>query len=151
MRYPSAVDRWLGVVLAGGPLVAIGVSALAVIDGEAPLWTLVLPVVTFVALYGLLVFPLYYELEEKTLLIRFGVIRSRVPYTKIRQVVPTNNPLSSPALSLKRLHIDAGNALGPNISPANRAGFLTELAKHCPHLRLDLAGEQLLPAQDPKR
>lgn len=151
MRYASAVDRWLGIVLVGAPIVAIGASALAVIDGGAPLWTLLLPLVTFVALYGLLLWPLYYELEERTLLIRFGVIRSRVPYTKIRQVVPTDNPLSSPALSLKRLHIDAGSALGPNISPADRAGFLTELAKHCPHLRLDLAGEQLLPAHDAKR
>lgn len=143
--FPSKVDRWLAVVLALGPIVGVGGGVLAVVEGRQPLWVAVAPLVLFAAIYGLAVFPIRYTLGDEALIIRFGVFRSRVPYAKIRQVVPTGNPISSPALSLDRLHVDAGHALGPNISPADRAGFLAALAARCPHLRHDAAGERLLP------
>jgi hypothetical protein len=44
-------------------------------------------------------------------------------------VVPTRNPLSSPALSLDRLHIRyGGSRMGIMISPVNKAVFLQDLA-----------------------
>lgn len=142
--FPSKVDWWIAAVLVLPPAAALAIIAGLQVNGEAQgAWGgwVVLGVV--VAIYGGLVFPMRYELHDDALVIRFGLVRSRVPYHRIRQVVPTRNPLSSPALSLDRLHVDAGSALGPNISPADKAGFLAALAEHTPHLRL--AGDRLLP------
>ena len=73
---------------------------------------------------------------RESLLIRFGCIRSRIPYNSIKKVVPTRNPISSPALSLDRLRIDTGDTLGTNISPADKSSFLKYLAGQVNHLVL---------------
>ncbi len=131
-RYPSKVDLWLGVILAAAPLVSVTASALALWHGAGPL--ALLPTAILALVYFGAVFPLYYELEDHALVIRAGLLRSRIPYEQIRAVRPTRNPLSSPALSLDRLHVDAGSALGPNISPADREGFLSALLSRAPQL-----------------
>jgi hypothetical protein len=73
--------------------------------------------------------------DADALVIRFGLMKSRLSYASIRRVTPTRNPLSSPALSLDRLHIDAGNPLGPNISPKDKDDVLRGLAERAPQLK----------------
>jgi hypothetical protein len=141
-RFPSKVDWWLGAILGAAPVVTLVAGWSAIAHGHLLLG--VLPTAVLLAIYGGLVFPMYYELGDDALIIRFGLARSRVPYRSIRAVRPTGNPLSSPALSLDRLHVDAGSALGPNISPADRSGFLDALAQRTPHLRRE--GDSLVPA-----
>ena len=141
-RFKSKVDRWLGAILVLTP-VATTVGGIAMVVAGENVFAALAPVLFIGALYGTLVYPLYYELEPESLLIRFGLIRSRIRYGDIRRVVPTNSILSSPALSLDRLHIDAGSSLGPNISPEDRAEFLLALAPKVPHL--ELQGDRLLP------
>ena len=68
--------------------------------------------------------------------------RSKVPYDKIEGIRPTRNPISSPALSLDRLHIQAGSSMGPNVSPADKIGFLEAVAARAPHLERD--GDRLV-------
>ena len=139
-RFPSKVDTWIGVVLVAAPLVSLlgGISAIAAGAWMAGLF----PIVFIFGLYGLAVWPVGYVLEDDALVIRFGMMRSRVPYGAIRAVRPTKTMLSSPALSLDRLHVDAGNALGPNISPADREGFYAALMKKAPQLKRE--GEALV-------
>lgn len=74
--------------------------------------------------------PIRYGIEDNWLIIRFGVVRRRIPLSDIREVHPTHNPLSSPALSLDRLaiRIDDGYMGMSLISPAQREEFLTLLA-----------------------
>jgi membrane protein YdbS with pleckstrin-like domain len=100
--------------------------------------------VFILVLYGGIVLPIRYTVASDHLVIRFGLIRSRVPYDKIQGVKPTRNPLSSPALSLNRLHLETGSSLGPNISPKDREGFLRALAARAPHLKRE--GDRLVPA-----
>jgi hypothetical protein len=141
-HWKSKVDWWLGVLLAMMPVVTLA-GAIAAYSSGAGIAVAVVPVVIVGAITGLFLFPLYYELTGSALVIRFGVFRSKIPYESIRQVVPTRNPLSSPALSLDRLHIDTGNPLGPNISPAERSAFLDALVARTPGLRRD--GDRLVP------
>lgn len=142
-RYPSAVDRWLAVILVAGPVTGVVLPLLAAYGSPGwPAHALV-PAAVFAAIYGLFLFPLYYEFGPDAVIIRFGVFRSRVRYADLRRVEPTGNPLSSPALSLDRLHLDAGSPLGPNISPRERDDFLNALAARCPHLRRQ--GDALVP------
>lgn len=141
-RWYSKVDWWLGIILASMPIISIGAAVASYVSGAGIVSSL-LPLVIVGAIVGLVLFPLYYELADDALVIRFGVFRSRIPYDSIRQVLPTRNPLSSPALSLDRLHIDTGNPLGPNISPAERSAFLDALVTRTPRLRRD--GDRLVP------
>jgi membrane protein YdbS with pleckstrin-like domain len=73
-------------------------------------------------------FTTYYELEEDALHIQCSFFYSlRIPYTSIRKVKYTSNPLSSPAFSLKRLQIDYGKMSSVMISPHTREAFLEAL------------------------
>jgi len=133
-RFPSKVDAWLGAILAALLVSAVAVPILLLMSGDPQAWIGLVSSVLILAIFGGLVFPLYYELEDQALLIRFGLVRSRVPYAEIKRVVPSRSILSSPALSLDRLHVDAGNPLGPLISPKDKSAFLDALAAKAPHL-----------------
>ena len=134
-RFESKVDWWIGLLLASGPVVVLVTLLPAVFTGAVGVGPFLLSLGICPVIYGVLIFPMYYELDGEALVIRFGLVRSRVDYRDIKRVVPTRNPVSSPALSLDRLHVDAGSSLGPNISPADKSGFLDALAERTAHLR----------------
>lgn len=143
-RFGSRVDWWLGVILAATPLVALGAAVFLQLSGDAVgAMTGWLVLAGTVALYAAVVWPVYYELTDSDLVIRFGLARSRIPYGSIRGVAPTRSILASPALSLDRLAIDTGATLNQMISPADRDGFLDRLAARTPHLVRD--GDRLVP------
>ncbi len=71
----------------------------------------------------------HYLLDTNTLLIRSGPFRWAIPVADIKSIRPTNNPLSSPALSLDRLRIDYGKGKTIMISPRDKAAFLEELSE----------------------
>jgi hypothetical protein len=142
-RFASKVDLWLAVILAGLLLSAVVVPILLFASGDPQWWIGLFSTALILAIFGGLVFPLYYELEDETLLIRFGVVRSRIRYSEIRRVVPSRSMLSSPALSLDRLHVNAGSSLGPLISPRDKSRFLEALAAKTPQLCRE--GDSLLP------
>jgi hypothetical protein len=129
--YRSKIDWWLLVLLCVAPGMTIAIAIALAFGGkvsEAP-WALIgLPLVAVV--YFGLVFPMRYGIDDHYLVVRFGVVRQRIPLADISEVRPTNSPLSSPALSLDRLHIQFGEGFfkAVMISPADRDGFLDELA-----------------------
>src|SRR5262249_38890781 len=104
-RFPSKVDTWLAVVLALPLGLMVVTTALLAQKGGNALFLGLGPLVFFLAILLLLVLPMHYDLEPTALLIRFGVVRQRIPYDRIDEAHPTRNPLSSPALSLDRLRI----------------------------------------------
>ena len=142
-RFPSKVDAWLGAILVALLVSTVAVPIVLLVSGDPQAWIGLIPSALILAIFGGLVFPLYYELEDQALLIRFGLVRSRVPYAEIKRVVPSRSMLSSPALSLDRLHVDAGNPLGPLISPKDKSAFLDALAARAPHLMRE--GDSLVP------
>jgi uncharacterized membrane protein YdbT with pleckstrin-like domain len=134
-RYRSKIDLWLGVLLIV-PLVTAVVTAVALQLGDDAgaanvAWLVLLGVVV---LYVVVVWPVTYELTDDAIVVRFGLMRSRIAYGSLRGVTPTRSLLASPALSLDRLAIDTGGSLAPMISPADRDGFLADLAARAPHL-----------------
>jgi uncharacterized membrane protein YdbT with pleckstrin-like domain len=129
--YPSKVDRWLGAILVLLPLIEVVVLAIGLTSGNAEdiLWGLI-ALGFIVLLYVLVVLPVRYGITDRELIIRFGVIRQRVPLAQIAEVRPTRSPLASPALSMDRLAIRTGKGFLPaaQISPAHREEFLATLA-----------------------
>lgn len=84
--FPSKVDLWLVVVLAVAPIaVAAGMAAVA-LDGD---WrgaaVAALPLAFILGLYGGLLYPVRYEVHESTLVVRYGLVRNRVPIANIVQ------------------------------------------------------------------
>src|SRR5690606_38454155 len=142
-RFTSKVDAWLAAILVVLLLSAIGVPVALFATGDPQAWVGLISTALILLLLGGLAWPVYYELEDETLLIRFGLVRSRLRYAEIRRVVPTRSMLSSPALSMDRLHVDAGSSLGPLISPRDKSGFLDALAAKAPQLVRE--GDSLVP------
>ncbi|MBM4366862.1 MAG: PH domain-containing protein [Deltaproteobacteria bacterium] len=137
--FPTKVDTWLAVVLGGAALVTVGGAVVSLVEGH---YEGVGGVVVMALAFGVFLFPMHYTVADDALVIRYGLVRSRVQYRDIRAVKPTWNPISSPAMSLDRLHIDCGNPLGPNISPRDREGFYAALLEKAPHLRRE--GDRLV-------
>ncbi len=144
MTYASRIDVVSGVALA---LCALSVVGCAV-GGVVMLSTSVGASITFfacavgmAALLWIVAWPVQYELADHALVIRFGRVRSEVPYADIEEVTPTRSLLAAPALSRDRLQIRA-RGRDAMISPDDKAGFLQNLAARAPGLVAD--GERLV-------
>lgn len=128
--YPSAVDWWWMIPLI---VVVVYVSFADIInefeqgdvlDG----WIAVGVVLLVVLIFATIIIPCRYTLLDDGLLIQSGLIKKKIDYRSMRDVKPSCNPLSAPALSLRRVKIklDRGFAL---ISPKHRDEFIVELRR----------------------
>lgn len=135
MRFTSKRDVWLGLILFGSIGYGTFLSISTLISEESSIgesfFAILLNLVIILFICWLW-FSTYYVLDEKDLVIRCGPINKRIPYREITSAHKTWNPLSSPALSLKRINIkyQFGMAL---ISPKDRDSFLRMLKERCPH------------------
>jgi Protein of unknown function (DUF1200). len=147
--YPSKVDWWLAPILALPPIASIVVCILLAMSKPSELPIGIVAAFFVAALYIGLVIPIGYgiDVDNGTLIVRFGMVRKRIPLSAIREVHPTRNPLSAPALSLDRLHVKFGDGLfnAVMISPTNRDMFLDDLALHTGLIR---EGDSLLPKRN---
>jgi hypothetical protein len=132
--YKSAVDSWMYPVLAIGPLVGVSVIVWSLISGK--LLGVVIgagQLAVFAAIFFGLVLPIRYEIAGDALTVRAGLMRIVIPWDRLRSIAPSSNPLSSPALSLRRLRVDYAKASGRDawvlISPTDRAAFLADVAE----------------------
>jgi len=129
--YPSKVDWWIAALLAVAPVICVTAAVLVVLSGGSGVPIAVGAAGFLVAIYLGLVLPMRYGITVDALVVRHGLVRQRIRLADITDVTPTRNPLSSPALSLDRLQIRFGEGFFKSvmISPADRNGFLTELAE----------------------
>ncbi len=131
--YRSEIDTWALVLLAFLPFLPVATAILT----HAALAYFAFSAVLLV--YVLFVLPTAYRLGEKELEIRYGLMRSRIPYSQIHSAVLTRSALAAPALSLDRIAITYGEAKQQQISPQNRTAFLADLATRVPGLRASIA------------
>ncbi len=78
----------------------------------------------------------YYLIEEENLVIRFGPFKKTVPLDAIKSVKKTMNPLSSPALSLKRLEITYNTYDMVLISPKDRDAFIEIISSRYKNIKI---------------
>lgn len=135
MRYRSKIDWWLAAIIVSLPLVLLVLAAALVLVGETEAALGIgLALLAVIGVYVAVVWPVEYILEADALVVRFGLVRSRIPYSSIRSVRATRIPIASPALSLDRLAIDASRGLPVIIAPADRERFVAELAARAPQI-----------------
>jgi hypothetical protein len=120
----SAVSWWLF----GPILITIIVSAyLKAADDLKTLW-ISLSVLAFVGSF--LLNTSYRIYSDGTLKVVSGLIPfPKIKLQEITAVVYTSNPISSPALSLKRMALYKGKSIQIIISPKNRESFVSEMKK----------------------
>ena len=69
----------------------------------------------------------WYDLDDHHLQIRSGLFKWTIPLETITGIVPTKNPLSSPALSFDRLSIRYGRGTQVMVSPKRKTEFIAAL------------------------
>ena len=130
--YRSKIDIWLGVLLFGSMVLPIWLLIDDYIkDGHISIVLLLTDILLLV-----LVLPLCfikYSLYDEHLTISCGIYGTiRIPYKSITSMKKTLNPLSSAALSMKRIQIDyvkEGSTGMILISPKHRGKFIAEIEK----------------------
>lgn len=145
--YKSKVDWWIGVLLGVLPAVPLIIVVSLLVDGKtSEIPAAIIGMLLVCGIYVGLIFPMRYGLDNHQLVVRSGLCRQRIPLESILEVRPTRNPLSSPALSLDRLHVQYGKGFfkAVMISPADREQFLADLARIA---GLQRTGERLIRLQ----
>jgi uridine kinase len=120
--FKSAISWWLmGSVL----VLLIGTSVIMLLERA---WLGLLINASVIIFFLHLILNTYYQIKENKLIIVCGILfKLDISIDEIKDIQPTNNPLSSPALSLDRLAIRYGSRQTVMISPKNKEGFIHEL------------------------
>ena len=124
----SKADTWLVAVLAFAIVASIFAAIKVLSVGSLAAWA----VAAFIAIIGAglplwLLFSTRYTLGHSELVVQSGPFKWRILVADITSVTPSNNPLSSPALSLDRLRIDYGRGSSLMISPSNKDQFVRDI------------------------
>lgn len=128
-RFSSKIDGWLipiMVLSVGGLFVAL----IAVLIDEAP-WPIRALVGAVTIIVTMLVFAIFrntaYTIDDDTLRIVSGPFKWIIPVADIKNITPSRNPLSSPALSIDRLKITYSERKFVFVSPEDKAGFISAI------------------------
>lgn len=128
--YRTAIDWWLGLLLGGCEVYMIFLAVEPIIRSGKINWAML-----FIAIgISILIVPLFgikYVMYPEHMLISMSLYgKARVRYVDIVEVKKTNNPLSSAAMSLRRIQLDyVENGVHRMIliSPVKRKTFIEEL------------------------
>ncbi|MGQ2982250.1 PH domain-containing protein [Flavobacterium sp.] len=120
--YRSKIDLWLFILIFG---ILGGIMIEGVIRKDWLVLAMILPVIGFIAY---LMYSIRYIINNDVLEIRTWILgATKIPISGIKSVEKTNNPLSAPAMSLKRLEVLYGKYDFALISPQDRDTFISDL------------------------
>ncbi|MNR80616.1 hypothetical protein D3C72_113410 [compost metagenome] len=126
--YRSKIDIWLVVVLGFAMLAALYSAGQTMNSGTPGASVIaVLVAVVGIGLPAWLLLSTRYTLDASHLLVQSGPFKWVVPLADIKSITPSNNPVSSPALSLDRLRIEYGGRNALLISPRDKEQFLQQI------------------------
>lgn len=127
--YRSKIDLWLFILIFG---VLGGILIEGIVLRDWLVSAIILPVMVFIAV---LMYSLRYIIDGDVLEIRTGILgKTRISISGIKSVEKTSNPLSAPAMSLKRLEILYGKYDFALISPTDRDAFIKDLLEINPDI-----------------
>lgn len=139
MKFKSRKDWWLTLIVWLAMMVALGSGLYELIyrTPSFPEFLAALFLSVFLPLFILWMWlTTYYVINENHLVIRFDPFKKMVPLESIKSVKKTMNPISSPALSLKRIEIVYDQYNTVLISPIDRDEFIKVLLKQCKDIKI---------------
>lgn len=130
--YPTKVDWWLAVLMVLPVIGGAGAIASGLLEGSnLTLWIGAGSLLLYLSILWGLVIPIRYTLAEDGLRVRAGRMTLHVPFDRLIMAELSRNPLSSPALSLRRINVEYRKPNGKEtfvlISPPDREQFLATL------------------------
>lgn len=133
IRYNSAISGWL----ASFVLLVLGSTTVLIIVKSVWVGFLVnVPLIVWLVHMG---FNTYYILDHGVLHITCGLFyKENFLIADITQIRATNNPLSSPALSMERLEIQFKSKQSIMISPKAKNDFIKELVQQNPSIKVKM-------------
>jgi len=137
--FPSKVDRWLVLLLVAAWGVSL-VSVVSAVQAGGPPSALYSTLGLEVLVFGFVLWVFTttrYTVGDGVLAVRSGPLSWRIALDQITEIVPSRNPLSSPALSLDRLQVRYGRGRSLLISPRERRSFLEAVVARSPGLILE--------------
>lgn len=133
VTYRTAVDWWMGLLLGGCEVLMVWLAIEPIIRTSKIEWSMLLLAVGM----SILIVPLFgikYVMYSEHMLVSMSIFgKVRIKYQDIVGVKKTHNPLSSAAMSLKRIQIDYvenGVHRMVLISPVRRKMFLEQLEEY---------------------
>lgn len=134
--FKSRIDTWLLIVLALSVCTTMGAIIMIALNEPVLLWVGLLTLLVGVGLPIWLILQTDYSLVDGTPLIRSGPFRWKVSVAAIKSIVPTRNPLSSPALSLDRLQIDYEPGKSIMVSSRDKQAFIDAIERQKKQVRM---------------
>ena len=108
---------------------------LIVISIVEDVWFMSLVLVPAVAFIAYIFLKTKYTITTDSLKVECGFLfNQQIKIDNIRQIKETNNPISSPALSLDRLEIKFGTNSSVIVSPKDKTGFIKHLQQINPSI-----------------
>lgn len=109
------------------PIIIVLGVVLFITASEKPHWVgpiILLPIVLFIVhMFS----KTYYVIDGNSLTIKCGFFSTAVDVNTVTKISETNNPISSPALSLDRIEIAYGKFQSVIISPKLKNEFISDL------------------------
>ncbi len=131
MRFQGKVSWWFYAIMIGTAALLIPLIVVSAwIDPNGVV--LAVDLFVFAALESFcasIVLRNYVELQEDSLLIVFGFIRTRIPYRSIVSLAATGDPSSSLAASLDRIKITCRDQSSVMIAVKEKEKFFREMGK----------------------
>ncbi|WP_442507953.1 PH domain-containing protein [Novipirellula sp. SH528] len=129
IRYESAIDLWLLMLLMLSPVVAVVIGGYLMVNGrpgDASLLFLAGAATLFVQ--GIFVVPCRYTILDDAVSIRCGILCYQIPIADIQQIEKSSSLKSAPALSLRRVRIQTEKR-EYLVSPKDREGFIVTIKR----------------------
>lgn len=136
MYFPSIRDKWITAIIWGIPLLGVWITIMKQQYGAT---LIMLLLGAFLLSFW---FKTGYKIEEDKIKIFYGPIRQTIHIPDIKLIIKSRMPLTSPALSFKRIQISCGKYDIVAISPQDRDKFIATLLDIRPDIPID---ERLLP------
>ena len=130
--YPSKIDWWFAGLMVSVPVILLIVGVAVIGANIIASLVCIISGLYMGSIMFLLGYPCSYIITDKNLIIRSGVFNEEsIPLSQVRDAKLSSNPLSAPALSLKRVKISLKDGYRL-ISPINREEFIAELLSRAP-------------------
>lgn len=136
MRVRSNVDWWIALLIWFAIAIMFFSMLAAKTNDRTLVYLISVPSLLFMLWFY---FGTYYELRDEYLYCRSGPFMTRVPYTSVKTIRLSRNPISSMALSTKRIEITyASQSFFGGlvyVSPIDREDFMHQLLERCPQVK----------------
>lgn len=133
-RFDSGIDFILALILIIVAIVCALAAINVVVTAASTTSSLLFAIISVmgVLLPIWLLTATYYLVDDTTLKVKSGPFSWTIKLAEITDAKPSNNPISSPALSFNRLEISHSNGKKLLVSPKDQQAFIKALQKSPP-------------------